>query len=224
MTPPPKTCWIILPAYNESAVIAEVLSSLVPLGLPLVVVDDGSTDATASLARKFPVHLLTHRTNLGQGAALQTGIDYALAQGAESIITYDADGQMRPEDIEALGRPVWSGIADAALGNRFLVANAGIPLDRKILLKLATWGSAAALGLSTGDAHNGFRCLHRRLAEKIRIRQTRMAHASELLVLIARAKARVVEVPVQIRYSPYSLRKGQRGWGAIDILWDLLFH
>jgi glycosyltransferase involved in cell wall biosynthesis len=116
-----QSVWVVIPAYNESRVIAQVVGQLLKYNrlFNIVVVDDGSTDGTGSTVENLPVHILTHPENLGQGAALATGIEYALANDPDVVVTFDADGQMRPEDIEKLLSKLAEGF-DVVLGSRFL--------------------------------------------------------------------------------------------------------
>ena len=165
--------------------------------------------------------MLRHPINLGQGAALQTGIRYALSRGAGYIVTFDADGQHRPEDIRVLlDMQVKTG-ADVVLGSRFLGHAENIPRLRRMLLQLAVIYTHITSGVKLTDAHNGLRLLTRRAAERLRIRQDRMAHASEIIDQIGALGLTVVEAPVTIVYTEYSLRKGQKLGNALNILTEL---
>jgi polyprenyl-phospho-N-acetylgalactosaminyl synthase len=213
--------WVIIAAYNEARAISPVLATLRGGGRRMVVVDDGSTDVTADVAGTAGATVIRHPVNLGQGAALQTGITFALSQGADFIVTFDADGQHRAEHIENLLTALHVHSADFALGSRFLGEASNIPQARRLLLRAATWFTRVTTGLAVTDTHNGMRAMTRRGAEHIHLRQNRMAHASEFLTQIADSGLPYVEVPVIIDYSRYSLGKGQRTTGAIDILVDL---
>jgi glycosyltransferase involved in cell wall biosynthesis len=213
--------WVLVPAYNESQVIAGVISGLKHCFENIVVIDDGSSDDSAEIAENCGAIVLRHPINLGQGAALQTGIDFALSRGAEFIITFDADGQHRPADIEKLLDALTLHRADFALGSRFLGTALNVPLFRRLLLRAATVFTRVTAGIPVTDAHNGLRAMTRRGAVCIRLRQNRMAHASELLVQIARSGLSFVEVPVTVEYSRYSLAKGQRAGDILVILLDL---
>lgn len=213
--------WIVIAAYNEAAVIAGVVEGVRRLYPDVVLVDDGSVDGTGSLAARAGAVVVTHPINLGQGAALQTGLDYALRAGAQFIVTFDADGQHRPEDIAGLLRALETQGADYALGNRFLGASADMPLSRRLLLRAATIFTRITTGLQVSDTHNGLRAMTRRGAAAIHLRQNRMAHASEILHQIAESRLKCVEAPVTIAYTEYSLSKGQRLGDAVNILIDL---
>jgi glycosyltransferase involved in cell wall biosynthesis len=190
-------------------------------GYQVVVVDDGSSDRTRQIAAQLATAVVCHPINLGQGAALKTGIDYALSQGADFIVTFDADGQHRVSDIGALLEALDREGADFALGSRFLGRPQGMPALRRLLLRAATLFTTATTGLRLTDTHNGLRALTRRGAAALRLRQNRMAHASEILAEIARSGLRYVEVPVTIDYTAYSLEKGQRAGDFVTILLDL---
>lgn len=218
--------WIIVPAYNEAASVTEVVHSLRALGYSHVcVVDDGSRDETARLALRAGASVLRHITNLGQGAALQTGLTYALLQGAEYLCTFDADGQHSPESVTDLLAALEQTNSDVALGSRFLgVAAPGMPISKRLVLKIALLFTRAHARLTITDTHNGLRIFTRRAAECIKIEQPGMAHASEILQKIGAAGLRFVEVPTKIRYTKYSQRKGQSVFESVKILLELLYQ
>ena len=221
-TTDPAHIHVIIAAYNEGSVIAEVVGDVRRAGYPVVVVDDGSKDRTALAAEAAGAVVLRHPFNLGQGAALQSGIDFALSQGAEVIVTFDADGQHRPADISRLAGALSEEQADFALGSRFLEESSNIPRMRRVLLMAATAFTRLTTGLRLTDSHNGLRAMTRRGAAAIRLRQNRMAHASELLAQIARSRLRHVERPVTVDYNAYSLAKGQKTRDSFAILLDLV--
>jgi glycosyltransferase involved in cell wall biosynthesis len=216
----PQT-WVICPAFNEAAAITCVVADLRRSGYNVVVVDDGSTDGTRHVAASVGAAVITHPINLGQGAALKTGIDYALSQGAEMLVTFDADGQHRVEDIPRLLRALAHQHADFALGSRRLGQSLNMPFVRRIFLVAATLFTVATTGLSLTDTHNGLRAFTRRGAVALSLRQNRMAHASEILADIANSGLRYVEVPVTVDYTAYSLAKGQRTSDFVMVVLDL---
>ncbi|HWL05726.1 MAG TPA: glycosyltransferase family 2 protein [Xanthobacteraceae bacterium] len=213
--------WVVIPAFNEGQVIADVVAGVVREGYRVVLVDDGSADATGDFAAAAGADVVRHPINLGQGAGLQTGIAYALARGADAIVTFDADGQHRASEIALLIETLARENADFVLGSRFKGAAVNLPPRRRLLLKAATLFTRVTTGLDVSDAHNGFRALSRRGAQAITLRQNRMAHASEILHEIARSGLRYVEAPVTIEYSAYSLAKGQKISDSIVIMVDL---
>jgi len=219
--PEPSDIWIVVAAYNEATVIGEVIAGLRRSYPHVVLVDDGSTDATGHLAAAAGATVITHPINLGQGAALQTAIDYALMRGAPFVVTFDADGQHRPDDVATLVDALIAHGADFALGSRFRGEAPNLPPLRRLLLKAAAVFTRLTTGLAVSDAHNGLRAMTRRGAQALRLRQNRMAHASEILDQIAASGLKYVETPVTIAYTEYSLGKGQTLGDAINILIDL---
>ena len=216
---------VIIPAYNEAESIGRVVDGLLELGCEVVVVDDGSVDGTYGTCLAYPVSLLRHACNLGQGAALKTGLAYALSVvRPRYVVTFDADGQHRPEDVRRLVAALADGAHDAALGTRFArkADAAAVPLGRRLLLRAATLFTRISTGLPVTDAHNGLRAFTADAAVQLEMAQSGMAHASEILTLIHRKKLRWCEVPVRVEYTEYSRRKGQRGLGAVNILWDMM--
>ncbi|HEX3315892.1 MAG TPA: glycosyltransferase family 2 protein [Gemmataceae bacterium] len=214
--------WILIPAYNEATRLDRTLASLTAYLPRIVVVDDGSSDDTNAVAARHPVHVVRHPINLGQGAALQTAIDYAIAQGAELLVTFDADGQHSAEDIERLLAPAREGIADVVLGSRFLGKSVGMSTSRWLVLKIGVVFTRLFSGIRVTDTHNGLRVLTRAAAQKLRITHDGMAHASEILDRIRPLGIHYVEVPVTITYSDETTAKGQRSWNALKIVGQLL--
>ncbi len=210
--------FVVIPAYNESACIAQVAREVREAYPNVVVVDDGSSDNTAEAAKAGATYVLRHPINRGQGAALQTGITFALQRGASHVVTFDADGQHRVEDIAALLAPLRAGEAEIALGSRFLGDAVDMPAARRRVLKLAVLFTRVVNRVELTDAHNGLRAFTRRAAERIDITLDRMAHASELIDQVRRSGLAYTEIPVQIRYTEYSLAKGQTSRGAFRIV------
>jgi polyprenyl-phospho-N-acetylgalactosaminyl synthase len=216
--------YIIIPAYNEFAKLSEVLESVLALNYPVILVNDGSTDDTPSLAARFPVFLINHAWNLGQGAALETGMEAARRLDADFVIHFDADGQHDPADIEALLVPLKNGEADIVFGSRFLGKNAtGLSGFRKLLLKAARWFNYLTTGILLTDAHNGMRALNKKALHAIHFHQPGMAHASEILSEVRKNSLRYLELPVHISYTAYSKRKGQTIFNSINILFHIIY-
>lgn len=213
---------IIIPAYNEAAKIGEVISSVRLAGdWDIVVIDDGSTDATVESAKSAGAMVLRHGINRGQGAALKTGVEFASRSGYDTAVFFDADGQMVPEEIKMLLDKLAQGY-DAVLGSRNLGQAPNMPFSRRLLKWAALIFTRMTTGLQLTDTHMGFQAWTVTALKKINLDQDRMAHASQILAEIARNKLKYIEVPVTIRYSDYSLHKGQTNWGMFRILWDLL--
>jgi polyprenyl-phospho-N-acetylgalactosaminyl synthase len=213
--------FVVIAAYNEAPLIEAVVADVRRASYPAVVVDDGSTDATGEIAVRAGAFVVAHPVNLGQGAALQTGLDFALARGADILVTFDADGQHRAADIPPLIEALTANNADYALGSRFLGGAVNLPRKRRLMLTAATWFTRLTTGLDLTDTHNGLRAMTRRGASRIRLKENRMAHASEILHQIAQSGLVWVEVPVTIEYSAYSLAKGQVLSESVSILIDL---
>lgn len=214
--------WVVVPAYNEGRVIRRVLARLLSEYRNIVVVDDGSKDDTASEAAAAGATVLRHVLNLGQGAALQTGLDYCLLKRAPYVCTFDADGQHAVESIRVLYDHLTRSQADVAIGSRALGTTINMPAAKKLLLTTAVWFTRIHTGLSVTDTHNGLRLLTGAAASRIQIRQAGMAHASEILMQIKAQQFRYVEAPVSIEYTQYSMSKGQPLSNAFRILKDLL--
>lgn len=215
LTSLPECLWVVIAAFNEQKRIGTVLDDLLKIATNIVVVDDCSRDDTAGEVLKRPVWLARHSVNLGQGAALQTGIAFALEQQAEYIITFDADGQHDTSDLPVLVDHLTAASADFALGSRFLGKALGIPWSRKLMLRMAVMFTRVFSGAALTDAHNGLRAMSRRGAQQLHIVMNRMEHASEIIDQIACSRLKYVEVPVTIRYTPDSLAKGQKTSAAL---------
>jgi polyprenyl-phospho-N-acetylgalactosaminyl synthase len=218
--------FIIIPSYNEGAVIRHTISNLLGKNYKVVVIDDCSSDDTLSYINDLPIHYIKHPVNLGQGAALQTGMDYALQRGADYVIHFDADGQHNFEEIPKLLQPLINNECDIVLGSRFLKKEdiESIPASRRRLLRVATFINAAFSGLLLTDAHNGFRALSKKALKSINFTENRMAHATEILMLIKKHNLRYKEVPVHVVYTDYSKQKGQSSWAAFKIFIDLIIN
>ncbi len=220
-----KRICVIVPVFNEGKVIRNTLSELLSTPYELIVVDDASKDDTYLKIKDLAIHYLRHEINLGQGAALQTGMGYAVLLNADVVIHFDADGQHRIADLPSLLEPILEGKADVVLGSRFMNGTPGeIPLVRKVLLQHARWINGLLTGLWLSDAHNGLRALNRTAFSKIQLKENGMAHATEILIEVRKHKLKFMEIPVEILYSTYSQSKGQSAWNAFNILSDILLR
>ena len=210
--------YVVLAAYNEAACIEDVVRDVRELYPNVIVVDDGSGDDTHTRALVAGATVLRHVINRGQGAALQTGIRYALARGAAIVVTFDSDGQHQVEDIARLVAPIERGEVDITLGSRFLGRAVNISGGRRLLLKAGTVFTRFVSGVKVTDTHNGLRGFSRRAADQLHITLDRMAHASELIDQVGAGGLPYCEVPVSIHYTEYSRAKGQGALGAVKIL------
>ncbi|MCS6711035.1 glycosyltransferase family 2 protein [Brachybacterium sp. EF45031] len=217
--------WFVMPLFNEGAVVGDVVREL-RRSYPLVVcVDDGSTDGSAQAAAEAGAAVVRHPYNMGQGAALKTGIDYALRDPMmRQVVTFDSDGQHRVEDAaEMIALREAEGV-DIVLGSRFLDNRTKPGLLKRMVLRGAVWYTNLTSGVKLTDAHNGLRVIGRSACERITIEQNRMAHASELVEEIGRLKLTVREHPVHILYTDYSRSKGQSVLNSVNIVIDMLFR
>ena len=214
---------IVIAAFQEAGAIGDVVHGLRSAGWTrVVVVDDGSDDETSAKAREAGAIVARHLINRGQGAALQTGISVALRLGAPVVVTFDADGQHRVQDLDALVGPVLRGEVDAAMGSRFLGHQDAIPAARRVLLRAARLFTLLTSGVRLTDAHNGLRALSAAMAGQIDLRLDRMAHASEIVDQIVGSGLRFREVSVRVEYTDYSRAKGQHGSAALRVATDYL--
>lgn len=216
----PKNTWFVIAAYNEAGRIGAVLDELVRAGARIVVVDDHSSDATQEVCTRYACTVIRHPINLGQGAALQTGMDYALKKEASIIIHFDGDGQMQLKDVPALIEPILNGKAEITLGSRYLHPGNQVPWSKRWFIHTpAIYLQWFLTGLRLTDAHCGFRALSSSAAQICRLKQNRMAHATEILELISSRNIPYREVPVDIRYHQY----GQGFKKGLIVLKDLFF-
>jgi len=214
--------YVVIPAFNEGQSVGNVVRKVKKVYPHVVVVDDGSNDDTATQSRAAGAVVVNHIINRGQGAALQTGIEFALQSGADVIVTFDSDGQHQVEDIAAIAKPVIENQVDIAIGSRFLTNTSNVPPLRKLVLKLGVIFTRVVSRIKVTDTHNGLRSLSKNAAQKIHIRQDRMAHASEILDEIGRLNLRYCEVPTHIVYTDYSKSKGQSSLAAFRIVTEFL--
>ena len=221
-----QSIFVVVPAYNEDAVLASTVDELLARNFTVVVVDDGSKTPARDILGGRPVHYLRHLINLGQGAALQTGMEYALQHGAEMVVHFDADGQHDPSAIETLAAPIRAGELDVALASRFLDSEhaSHVPALKRLVLKSGVAVSWMFTGVWLTDTHNGFRVLSRKAVQSIRLEEDGFAHATEILALVRKAGLRYREFPARVRYTEYSMAKGQGVLNSLNILFDLVLR
>lgn len=212
---------VVVPAYNEEKRLGQVLHDLSSLPYKIIVVDDASQDDTRKVALQYDVDLLCHKINRGQGAALQTGNQYALGLGADIIVHFDADGQFLVSEIKDIVQPLLDGQVDVVFGSRFLGKKSNIPwIKERIYFPMAHLVNKFVLGIRSSDPQSGFRAMSRESAQKIKIEQDGMAHCSEIVAKVYKYKLRVKEVPMTVIYHEF----GQGFGGGLKILKDLLFN
>ncbi len=213
---------IVIPLYNEEKIVKDVLTELREKypEYRIIVVDDCSSDNSYKEACLEGIYLLKHMVNLGQGATLQTGIEYARELGCKYAVTFDSDGQHNPDDIESFIKVLKEGEADIVLGSRFLGSTENMPTSKRYLLKASRFFTWITTGIWLTDSHNGFRAINIEKFPNFEITQNRMAHASEIIGIIKNLNMRYKEIPCHIRYTDYSLNKGQSMWNSINIVLD----
>jgi polyprenyl-phospho-N-acetylgalactosaminyl synthase len=214
--------WIVVPAFNEAAVIGAVIADVRSVFDHVVCVDDGSTDGTGDIARRVGAHLVRHPTNLGQGAAIQTGVEYARKQpGARVFATFDGDGQHRVKDLAAMIERVCAGDVDVVIGTRFARPEGSRPpFLKRIVLRTAARLSRRGRRLGLTDTNNGLRVFNKTVADGLDLTMSGMSHANEFVMLIAENHWRVVEQPVEVLYTEYSKSKGQPLLNGVNIIFD----
>lgn len=219
-----RDTWLIIPCFNEGTVIQDVIESARETFPNIVAVNDGSPDDSAERIHAGGAHLVNHPVNLGQGAAIQTGIEYARKQpGAQYFVTFDADGQHQVKDVVVMVNRLRTEPLDIIVGTRFgrpRSADDQVPWLKRVVLKTVVLLSPTTRKLGLSDAHNGLRVFNRTVAEEINIRMNGMSHASEIVSTIAHRGWRVSEEPVDILYTEYSMSKGQSLLNGVNILAD----
>ncbi|MFA5420699.1 MAG: glycosyltransferase family 2 protein [Patescibacteria group bacterium] len=211
----------IIPAYNEEKNIEETIKNTLDFVDFIVAINDFSSDNTLNRLNKISsdkLKVLNHPINLGQGAALQTGNEYALKNGADIIVHFDADGQFLSEDIPQIIEPLIKGQADIVFGSRFMDIKSDIPKFKKnIIMPIAKVFNRLFFGINTSDPQSGFRAMTRECANKIIIENDRMAHCTEILAKSFKYKLKIKEVPIKVLYEEF----GQKFSGGINIIKDL---
>ena len=216
--------WLIVPSFNEGSVIEDVLRAARESFPNIVAVDDGSVHDSAAAIRRAGAHLVRHPVNLSQGAAIQTGVEYARSQpGSRFFVTFDADGQHQVKDVLAMVERLRVEPLDIIVGTRFGRPRAEgdqVPLIKRLVLRTVVALSPRTRRLGLTDAHNGLRVFNRTVAEDLNLRMNGMSHASEFVELMDSHSWRVAEQPVDILYTEYSMSKGQSLLNGINILSD----
>lgn len=219
-----KNVAIIIPVYNEVEVIYSVVENVLKTFKYVVCVDDGSGDGSVLEIERTNAYLVEHPINMGQGAALQTGIEYARTLPVDYFVTFDADGQHSIYDAIEMVKTLEAQEKDIVLGSRFLGNAEGIKKSKKALLKIAIIFSNITSGVKLTDTHNGLRAFNRKVANTIQITVPDMAHASEILEIIKRNHYSYMEIPVTIKYTEYSRSKGQGLINAVNIGFDTILR
>lgn len=225
MTNKIKDVFVIIPVFNEERMIGSVVDSLKKKFANIVCVDDGSSDKSLAIIKSKNVHTLKHLINLGQGASLQTGIDFGILNGARYFLTFDSDGQHNLKDSLQMIKLIKKTNFDVILGSRFLnnQHQKEIPFLRKLILKIAIKLSNFFSNVNLTDTHNGLRVFNLKFAKKLEIKLNRMSHPSDFLKNISKNKFKFKEYSSKIIYSDYSISKGQKNINSFNILFDMFF-
>ncbi|MDV3128864.1 glycosyltransferase family 2 protein [Mycobacterium sp. 21AC1] len=221
--------WIVIPAYNEASSIGDVIADVRSVFAHVVCVDDGSRDDTAALALAAGAHVVPHPVNLGQGAAIQTGVEYARSRpGARVFATFDADGQHQVKDVVRMIDRLDSDDVDLVVGTRFagreIQAVTQTPALKRVILRAAAFLSPQSRALGLTDAHNGLRVFNKKVADALNLTMNGMSHAGEFITLAYENRWRVAEEPVEILYTDYSKSKGQPLLNGVNIVFDGLLR
>jgi glycosyltransferase involved in cell wall biosynthesis len=221
-----ENVWVVIPAFNEASVIADVVADVRSVFDHVVCVDDGSRDDTAENAWQAGAYVVRHPVNLGQGAAIQTGVEFARRQpDARVFVTFDADGQHRVQDVIRMIDRLDGEDLDIVVGTRFAGTVAkNMPTLKRLALPVIAKLSRTSRKLALTDAHNGLRVFNRTVADGLNLTMNGMAHASEIVVLIIENGWRVAEEPVEILYTDYSMSKGQPLVNGVNIIFDGLLR
>ncbi len=214
--------FVIVPCFNEANhIVRKTITSIIDLGYNVVAIDDGSTNGMDLSG--LDIFVLKHQINLGQGAAIQTGIEFSIKKGGNYFVTFDADGQHDANEIEGMINLLKAGKYDMIFGSRFLPgASTNISTLKKIIIQLARGINFCLTGILLSDAHNGFRAFNLNAAKKIKLKENKMAHASEFLLEVKRNHLTFIEYPVTIQYTDYSIKKGQKVSNSVQIIFDLI--
>jgi len=205
-----KEVFIVIPAKDEATRIAKVIKKVNQEGFQnIVVVDDGSSDTTAIIAKNHGATVLSHSVNLGPGAATQTGIEYAIQNGAQVIVTIDGDDQHYPSDIWRLVNAMEKENVMVVLGSRFLEKNKSIPVHRMAFNKIGNWVTALFTGLLVTDSQSGLKALHIDFARKIDLKLSGFEFCTEIINHIRYNKVSFVEIPINVKYTQDTMKKGQ---------------
>ncbi len=211
---------VIVPAYNEASTLQEVLLAI-PQDMDFVVVNDGSSDATEKIAAQNGATVITHSVNRGLGAALRTGFEYAIENKYESVVTLDADGQHEPTEITHVLAALTPGV-DVVIGRR--AYDVHMPHVRRAYNRLGAVVTSILFGTPLVDTQSGFRAFSLEALRKMSLCTSRMEISSEIIAEAHRLQLKIIEVPISIRYTKYSMSKGQNFFEGIRTAWQLLLR
>lgn len=213
--------FIVVPFYNEQKHIVDVVKGVSKYKFPIVLVDDGSTDSSnrkLQESKKPGIQILTHKINLGKGAAMKTGADYAFDQGADAVIFMDGDNQHHPDDLSKFIKKLDEGKHDVVLGTRSFTY--GVPLIRFLGNKLASFILVLFFGIYVSDVLCGFKALTKKAYKIIRWESTGYGVETEIIARIGKNKIKTCEVPVKAIY--HDKVKGVTMLDAFGIMFEIV--
>jgi len=218
--------FVVVPAYNEEKTIEKVILDLMSMGFEIVVVDDGSTDNTYNIVNRIFKEkkkgtLCKHLLNRGLGGALKTGIESALIEDPDVIVTFDADGQHNPQDILNVSKPIMNDEADVVVGKRNFEE---MPYSKKIGNLIMNTITLIFYGIKVNDSQSGLRAFNRKAAETIIINARDYGVSSEIVGEVKRHNLRFKEIPIKTIYTEYSMTKGTNTSEGLKILVKLIFN
>lgn len=190
-----------VPAFNEEVAIGSIVLRLKKYMDEVLVIDDGSKDRTAEIAKMAHATVLSHVTNQGKGASIKDAFEYARAAKADILVLIDGDGQHNPDEVPALMKPILDNEADIVNGSRFLTKrNHNVPLYRRVGQEILSFATNSGVSQKVTDSQNGFRAFSSKAFDCFSFRQTGMAIESEMLIDASDAKMKIKEVPINVRY------------------------
>ena len=189
-----------LPAYNEEKNIAKIIVKLKKVADQIIVCDDGSTDLTSRIAESLGAIIIKHPKNLGYGSAIRSIFLKAREINAEVLVTIDADGQHKIEDIENVVKPVADGRADISIGSRFLDKDDNAPKYRKLGINIITKVTNSSLSEKITDSQSGFRAYNNKVLQALTPSDSGMGISTEILIKSSNLGFKIAEVPTEILY------------------------
>ena len=190
-----------IPAYNEEKNIASIIVKLKKIADVVIVCNDGSTDSTSEIAQNLGAIVINHTKNLGYGAGINSIFHKAKEIGSEILITFDADGQHRIEDIDKVIKPISDGQSDIVIGSRFLDdSEKEIPNYRKVGIKVITKITNTSIKKQLTDSQSGFRAYSKKVLGQLSPSESGMGVSTEILIKASSKNFRISEVPIKILY------------------------
>ena len=190
-----------IPAYNEEKNIAKILAEISKKGYSAIVCDDGSTDLTKMISEKMGATVISHSKNLGYGAGIRSIFQKTKEMNFDILVTFDADGQHRIEDIENVLKPIKEKNADIVLGSRFLKSDSkNIPKYREIGIKAITKLTNASINEKITDSQSGFRAYNKKILDSINPSEYGMGVSTEILIKASKQEFKIFEVPIEVLY------------------------